>query len=101
MHVVFRESHGLEDTGTPVDLGQDPADLVVLSFSDSDLGGLPGAMVSHFLFIPARSNPKDEPAVGNTIKRGDLFGLHDRIMLDNQGDPRPQLQRFCYRRCRR
>jgi cobaltochelatase CobN len=38
MHVVFRESHGLEETDTPVDLGQDPADLVVLSFSDSDLG---------------------------------------------------------------
>ncbi|MBK5927243.1 cobaltochelatase subunit CobN [Rhodobaculum claviforme] len=38
MHVVFRESHGLDDAGTPVDLGQAPADLVVLSFSDSDLG---------------------------------------------------------------
>src|ERR1700756_1179137 len=37
MHVVFRESHGLEETATPVDLGQEPADLVVLSFSDSDL----------------------------------------------------------------
>ncbi|MBE9638654.1 cobaltochelatase subunit CobN [Salipiger mangrovisoli] len=38
MHVVFRESHGLEGLETPVDLNQDPADLVVLSFSDSDLG---------------------------------------------------------------
>ncbi len=38
MHVVFRESHGLEETETPTDLGQTPADLVVLSFSDSDLG---------------------------------------------------------------
>ncbi len=38
MHVVFRESHGLEETETPFDLGQDPAELVVLSFSDSDLG---------------------------------------------------------------
>ncbi|WP_121061783.1 cobaltochelatase subunit CobN [Chachezhania antarctica] len=38
MHVVFRESHGLEETETPTDLGQSPADLVVLSFSDSDLG---------------------------------------------------------------
>ena len=38
MHVVFRESHGLEETETPFDLGQSPADLVVLSFSDSDLG---------------------------------------------------------------
>ncbi|MEX0282691.1 MAG: cobaltochelatase subunit CobN, partial [Arenibacterium sp.] len=38
MHVVFRESHGLEETDTPMDLGQSPGDLVVLSFSDSDLG---------------------------------------------------------------
>jgi cobaltochelatase CobN len=37
MHVVFRDSHGLEETATAVDLGQEPADLVVLSFSDSDL----------------------------------------------------------------
>ena len=38
MHVVYRESHGLEETDTPFDLGQTPADLVVMSFSDSDLG---------------------------------------------------------------
>ena len=38
MHVIFRESHGLEEAAAPVDLGQSPGDLVVLSFSDSDLG---------------------------------------------------------------
>ena len=38
MHVLFRESHGLDETAQPEDLGQSPADLVVLSFSDSDLG---------------------------------------------------------------
>ena len=38
MHVVFRESHGLDDAEAPFDPGQDPAELVVLSFSDSDLG---------------------------------------------------------------
>lgn len=38
MHVLFRETHGLEETATPRDLGQTPADLLVLSFSDSDLG---------------------------------------------------------------
>ncbi|SIS96486.1 cobaltochelatase subunit CobN [Paracoccus saliphilus] len=38
MHIVFRESHGLEETDTPYDPGQTPGDLVVLSFSDSDLG---------------------------------------------------------------
>ena len=38
MHVVFRERHGLEEADVPQDLGQSPADLVVLSYSDSDLG---------------------------------------------------------------
>lgn len=38
MHVIFRETHGLEESAVPQDLGQTPADLVVLSFSDSDLG---------------------------------------------------------------
>ena len=38
MHVLFRESHGLDEADAPRDLGQAPADLVVLSFSDSDLG---------------------------------------------------------------
>lgn len=43
MHVVFRESHGLEESETPTDLGQSPADLVVLSYSDSDLGAFAAA----------------------------------------------------------
>ncbi len=38
MHVVFRESRGLEETEVPTDPGQSPADMVVLSYSDSDLG---------------------------------------------------------------
>lgn len=38
MHGSFRESHALDETGQPFDLGQTPADLIVLSFSDSDLG---------------------------------------------------------------
>ncbi|UXU75983.1 MULTISPECIES: cobaltochelatase subunit CobN [unclassified Paracoccus (in: a-proteobacteria)] len=38
MHVVFRDTQGLEELEVPTDPGQDPADLVVLSFSDSDLG---------------------------------------------------------------
>lgn len=58
MHVLFRESHGLEEADAPRDLGQPPADLVVLSFSDSDLGafaagwnrdkaGLPGLRLAN------------------------------------------------------
>lgn len=43
MHVIFRETHGMEETAIPQDLGQSPADLVVLSFSDSDLGAFAAA----------------------------------------------------------
>ena len=38
MHVVFRETQGLETAEAPYDPAQDPGDLVILSFSDSDLG---------------------------------------------------------------
>ena len=37
MHVLFREKHGLDETAIPIDLKQEPADLVFLSYSDSDL----------------------------------------------------------------
>src|ERR1700689_3041061 len=37
MHILLRERHGLEETAVAEDLGQAPADLVVLSFADSDL----------------------------------------------------------------
>src|SRR6202140_1061599 len=37
MHILLRERHGFEETAAAEDLGQAPADLVVLSFSDSDL----------------------------------------------------------------
>ena len=43
MHVLFRETHGLEENAVPQDLGQPPADMVVLSFSDSDLGAFAAA----------------------------------------------------------
>src|ERR1700736_6285405 len=43
MHILLRERHGLEETATAEDLGQAAADLVVLSFSDSDLGAFAAA----------------------------------------------------------
>lgn len=43
MHIQLRERHGLEETAAAEDLGQAPADLVVLSFSDSDLGAFAAA----------------------------------------------------------
>ncbi|WP_438381639.1 cobaltochelatase subunit CobN [Asaia sp. BMEF1] len=40
MHLLFRESHELDGQAQAEDLGHDPADLVLLSFSESDLLGL-------------------------------------------------------------
>src|ERR1700731_2739268 len=37
MHILLRERHGFEETAAAEDLGQAPADLVILSFADSDL----------------------------------------------------------------
>jgi len=43
MHLLVRETRGLDEAEAAVDLGQSRADLVFLSFSDSDLGALAAA----------------------------------------------------------
>lgn len=40
MHLLLRETRGLDEAESAVDLGQSRADLVFLSFSDSDLGAV-------------------------------------------------------------
>jgi cobaltochelatase CobN len=44
MHLLVRETKSLDEAAPAVDLGQAPADIVVLSFSDADLGALAGAV---------------------------------------------------------
>lgn len=43
MHIVVREERGLDELDQAVDLGHSPADLVCLSFSDSELAALAAA----------------------------------------------------------
>ena len=43
MHVLATELATLEEADVAIDLGQSPADIVVLSFSDSDLSALAAA----------------------------------------------------------
>jgi cobaltochelatase CobN len=43
MHLLVRETRGLDDAEEAVDLGQSRGDLVFLSFSDSDLGAIAAA----------------------------------------------------------
>ena len=39
MHLLATTSASLDDLAEPVDLGQTPAEIVALSFTDSDLAG--------------------------------------------------------------
>ena len=43
MHLLFREAHSLDEIDTAVDLGQSPADMVFLSFADTDLAAATAA----------------------------------------------------------
>ena len=43
MHILFRESHGLEEGEAAVSPGGTPADILLFSFSDSDLGAAAAA----------------------------------------------------------
>ena len=43
MHILQTTSASLDDIVEPLDLGQPPGDIVVLSFADSDLAGLAAA----------------------------------------------------------
>ena len=43
MHLLFREAHSLDEIDAAVDLGQSPADMVFLSFADTDLAAATAA----------------------------------------------------------
>ena len=43
MHLLQTSALSLDDIAEPIDLGQTPGDIVVLSFTDSDLTGLAAA----------------------------------------------------------
>ena len=76
MHVVFRESHGLEETETPFDLGQDPADLIVLSFSDSDLGA----------FAAGYERMRRAGAATPTVRLANLVALKHPVSVDTYAE---------------
>jgi cobaltochelatase CobN len=53
MHLLQTGSVGLDDLVEPVDLGQTPGDIVVLSFADSDLAGLAAAYAAEKDWLPS------------------------------------------------
>ena len=76
MHVIFRETHGMEETAVPQDLGQAPADLVVLSFSDSDLGA----------FAAAWHAAREGDAAFPTLRLANLAALAHPLSVDTYLD---------------
>ena len=53
MHLLQTTSASLDDSVTPLDLGQTPGDVVVLSFADSDLAGLAAAYAAERDGLPS------------------------------------------------
>lgn len=53
MHLLQTTSTTLDDIVEPVDLGQSPGDIVVLSFADSDLAGLAAAFAAEKDVLPS------------------------------------------------
>src|SRR6476620_7919751 len=52
MHLLSTSSIGLDDVVEPVDLGQPPGDIAILSFADSDLAGLAAAWAIECAVLP-------------------------------------------------
>ncbi|MER9425678.1 cobaltochelatase subunit CobN, partial [Mesorhizobium sp. M0317] len=53
MHILTTTSASLDDLAEPVDLRQTPADIVALSFTDSDLAGLAAAWKADAARLPS------------------------------------------------
>lgn len=84
MHVVFRESHGLEETEAPFDPGQTPADLVALSFSDSDLGAF-AAGWHRARRVGAPTLPDAHPGLP-TLRLQNLVALKHPLSVDTYAE---------------
>jgi len=52
MHILATTSVSLDDLIEPIDLGQSPADMVALSFTDSDLAGITAAWMASRASLP-------------------------------------------------
>ncbi|MEM8878054.1 MAG: cobaltochelatase subunit CobN [Pseudomonadota bacterium] len=64
MHILLRETHSLDEGDTAVDLGPSAAPLILLSFSDSDLGAAANAWVD----AKSRGNPVPQLRLANLQK---------------------------------
>src|SRR5450631_2839911 len=73
MHLLVREESSLDQATPAEDLGLSPADVVVLSFSDSDLNALAAAWVNW---------PASEIAARPTLRLANLQRLRHPMSVD-------------------
>ena len=75
MHVLATQLATLEEADVAVDLGQSPAEVVVLSFSDSDLSALAAAWQGDAVSLPTLrlASLKRLLAMGVTRTQADAF----------------------------
>src|ERR1700730_6718344 len=83
MHLLTTSSTALDDLVEPVDLGQPPGDLVVLSFADSDLAGLAAAWAVEREFLPSvrLAHLRDLRHPRSVDLWTDRVGVHAKVIL--------------------
>ena len=60
-----------------------------------------GAVIFNFVLVPAAADAKQKPPAGNLVDRSDELCRLDRVALDDEAHPGPNLQGLCrHRRCR-
>jgi hypothetical protein len=57
-----------------------------------------GAVVGHFVLVPAVADAEKETAARDLVHRGDLLGGLDRVALSDQANAGAEQQRFGHRR---
>ncbi len=75
MHLLVRETRSLDEAAPAVDLAHAPAEIVVLSFSDADLGAVaPPRAASRC--APGEPGPAAASAVGRPVSGTDHRRMH-------------------------
>src|ERR1700746_3916668 len=83
MHLLATSAASLDDIVEPVDLGQPPGDIALLSFADSDLSGLAAAWAAERAALPRvrlaqRRDLKHPMSVDLWIER---VGRHAKVIV--------------------
>jgi cobaltochelatase CobN len=88
MHILTTTSASLDDSAEPVDLAQQPADMVALSFTDSDLAGLAAAWKAQAGALPSMRLPSMRLAALRDLRHPmsvdlwlDSVAAHAKIIL--------------------